>query len=716
MTSQQIPQTEVFGIDDAEEWMALFDKEKTLKNNKKIEYYNTPVAFDIETTSFHAGRRKAAIMYVWTLSARFKIIQGRTWGEFVELMRALSSRLGLGADRRIIIYVHNLGFEFQFIRKYFDWVKVFAIAPREPLVAITDGGLEFRCSYKLTNYSLETVANNLVNWNIKKLAGNLDYTQIRHAGTPLTPAELQYTYNDVIILNCLIDDLIKQAGGNITYIPLTATGYARKYCRNACLKQGKGRNWRYFNLVSRLRLTPDQYKYLKQAFQGGFTHANAWHVEHIMHDIGSADLISSYPACLVRERFPMSPPEEIKTISTIQELEKNLSLYCCFFQIEFENLRATRLNEHYISVSKCYNTEYVQEDNGRVVNASRVQMTITEQDYFIIKKFYDWDKIRLGRFWRMRKDYLPRELIDAILDLYGKKTELKGVAGKEIEYQHSKELLNAAGYGMMVTAICRTILEYDNATKKWLDPREPDLEEEIKKYNESWGRFLYYPWGIWIAAYARRVLFGAIDYLGDDYIYSDTDAVYFRNPAKHIHYFEAYNARNYTRLLEMSRARNIAPDKLTPKTIAGKSKTIGNWEPETDTDADGNIIYNVYSRFKTLGAKRYMYERNGKINLTVSGVNKKTAMPYLLKRYWPMRIFSHFREFLKIPGKYTGKQTHFYVDYKTEGTLTDYKGNKQEYSAESGIFIEDCEYFFSVARKFRQYLDGINNYNMLGGL
>ena len=33
---------------------------------------------------------------------------------------------------------------------YIKWSKVFAIAPRKPIFAITEGGIEFRCSYVLT--------------------------------------------------------------------------------------------------------------------------------------------------------------------------------------------------------------------------------------------------------------------------------------------------------------------------------------------------------------------------------------------------------------------------------------------------------------------------------------------------------------------------------------------------------------------------------------
>lgn len=716
--TKKTPKTRIFGTDEVNEFIDLFRAERTVRSNQKIEYYNTPAAFDIETTSFFDKRRRRGLMYVWTFAMRANIMQGRTWGEFVEFMGALSNALGLSKTKRLLVYVHNLGYEFQFMRKYFSWEKVFSTAPREPLFALTATGIEFRCSYKLTNYSLATVAKNLVNWDIQKLTGDLDYKELRHTETPLTEQEKQYTYNDVLIITCLIDDEIR-ANGNITNIPLTSTGYVRRYCRNKCLKIGKVQNMAYINKVHPLTLTVELYRYLRQAFQGGFTHANSWFVEGIQHDIGTADLISSYPACLVRERFPMSSPEEIRKIRSLEELESLCNLYACFFQIEFHDLKCIKNNEHPISASKCYNKFYVYEDNGRVVQAAQVSMTITEQDYWIIKKYYTWDthQTRIGKFWRMRKDYLPAELINAILDLYSRKTRLKGVDGMEAEYMHSKQLLNAC-FGMAVTSVCQPVIKYNDETQSWEEPTEPELEKQIKKYNKSYSRFLWYPWGVWVTAYARRVLFSAIDELGDDYIYSDTDAVYFRNPEQHIAWFDTFNKKNHNKLLLMAQARGIDPAKLAPVTIKGKQKVIGNWEPESYTRPDGSRCYAVYRRFKTLGAKRYMleYADTGKISLTVSGINKDLAMPYLLRRYWPMHVFTYFAEFLTIPGKYTGKKILYQIDNETQGTLTDYLGNKADWHELSAVHMKESEYHFSLGRQFREYLDGIRDYEMLRGL
>ena len=92
-----------------------------------------------------------------------------------------------------------------------------------------------------------------------------------------------------------------------------------------------------------------------------------------------------------------------------------------------------------------------------------------------------------------------------------------------------------------------------------------------------------------------------------------------------------------------------------------------------------------YRHFKTLGAKRYMVEEenalkvNGKsynFSLTVSGVNKKSAIPYLLETYGENGIFEAFTNYLDIPPKETGKNIHTYIDYDiTENLLTIWEMN-----------------------------------------
>lgn len=684
-----------------------------VKSNNKFTLINIPCAFDIETSSFYDSvsnqLEKCAIMYEWTFGILNHIFIGRTWKEFIWFISVLSQELGLDQNKRLLVYVHNLAYEFQFMRNWFQWDKVFSIKERTPVYAITTGGIEFRCSYILSGYSLAKLAENMPEYNIKKLVGDLDYNIIHHSKTPLTDKEIAYCLNDVIIVLYYIEKKIKE-DGDISKIPLTKTGYVRKYCRESCFYEAGEthrkslKKLRYCEMIKQLYLSPAEYKQLKRAFQGGFTHANPMYSGEVLENVTSFDFTSSYPAVMVSEKFPMSRAEKIDRVfrdDDISELESILSSYCCVFDVEFINLKSKVYFDSYLSESRCWKKDKPVVNNGRIVSADIVRTTITEQDYMIIKTMYKWDRITVINLRKYIKDYLPTDFVKSILHLYEMKTTLKGVEGKEVEYLQGKEMLNSC-YGMAVTDICRDEITYNE--NQW-GVNIADVEQEIKKYNNNRGRFLFYPWGVWVTAYARRNLFTGIYNFKSDYIYADTDSIKVLNADKHIDYIEKYNKFITDKLSKACEHHNIPIEAIRPKTIKGVEKPLGVW------DFDGNYKY-----FKTLGAKRYMVKyssdaRNGgikgKINITVAGLNKKACVPYLLSKYGEAGVFEAFSNQLEIPAQYTGKLTHTYVDVERRGTVTDYHGNKAEYFEKSCVHLEPAEYSLNMAQEYLDYIRGV---------
>jgi len=220
---------------------------KTIRNNKKIEYYNFPISFDIETSSFKKFSQlnneeiKIAVMYVWQLTFCEYTIVGRTWDEFKYVYAKLVAKFKTDENRRLVIFVHNLSYEFQFIRKHFKWFRVFALENRKPVQCVTVDGIEFRCSYILSGFSLEKLAENLTKHKIEKLKGYLNYKELRLSKTPLTEKELEYCTNDTKIVVAYISELLER-DGNITKLPLTKTGYVRNYCRERCFMKPPVKN------------------------------------------------------------------------------------------------------------------------------------------------------------------------------------------------------------------------------------------------------------------------------------------------------------------------------------------------------------------------------------------------------------------------------------------------------------------------------------------
>ena len=679
-------------------------KIKLYKKRKGAYYLNLPCSFDIETSSFYDKGEKVSIMYLWGMSIAGLIVIGRTWEEFILTLRELQKGLDLEeGEKHLILYVQNFSYEFQFCREWLQWSKVFATDNRQPIDAVCSFGIEFKCSYILSGYSLAKMGEHLTMFTVQKTTG-LEYYEKRHYKTPITYNELRYQINDVQVVVAFIYEEMEKNGGNITKIPLTNTGYVRSFCRKACLqgfdndpKKRKYKRFNYLYFIHNLNLTIDEYEQARRCFQGGYTHTNPFYADQTLWCLKSMDFTSAYPSqAVLKPLFPMSSAEMIDNI-TKEVFEESCELYFCMFDVIFEGLESTFLFDNYISYARCWERSGCTVANGRVVSGAVVGTTITNYDFDIIKRTYKWKSMKVARLRRYKRGYLPTDLVKAILSLYKKKTELKDVESMVVEFFHSKGMLNAT-YGMICQAVFKDNSVYDMENDEWkweiCDP-----EKEIERYNNSVNRFLFYLWAVVITACCRRDLWSAILSCGEDYVYSDTDSCKILNPEKHKAYFEGYN-NNILKLIEESSAyHGIPKEDFMPKTIEGKTKVIGVW------DDDGS-----YMCGKFLGAKRYLLQKwDGSFILTISGVNKKQGLKYLLDKYGEMNIFEKFTNKLFFPKGTTGKLIHTYIDEERSGSLTDYLGIKADYYEKSSVHLEEGEYNLSMAQEYVDYITEIQN-------
>lgn len=652
-----------------------------VSTSKGVWYYNVPAAFDIEVSSFYQYGEKKATMYIWQFGILNWVVTGRTWVQLTKLLMVIRKLLCIDDNRRLVVYVHNLAYEFQFMRKQFTWDKTFFLEPRKPVYCLTDG-IEFRCSLKLSGKSLANVGKDLHKYKVSKLVGDLDYSLIRTSRTPLTEKEKSYCENDIRVLLSYIMEKIEQ-DGDITRIPLTNTGYVRDYCRKRCFRYYS----RYRKLMSELTLDPDEYGQLKRGFGGGFTHANSHYVGENLEGLGSFDFTSSYPAAMLSEQYPMSKARKVESIESDEELEFYLKNYCCLFDVTFTNLVPKIHSDHPLSLSKCRDVADYVADNGRIVSSTKLTTTVTEQDFYTYSAFYEWDTLEIKEFRYYVKGYLPKPLAMSIIDLYERKTTLKDVPDEFVNYMLSKGMLNAC-YGMTVTDIVRDEISYDGEN---YHSEEPDLRTAIDKYNKGSKRFLFYPWGVWVTAYARANLFSGILACGDDYVYSDTDSIKILNPESHMDYIESYNVSITTKLSKAANFYGINPKVFSPLNRKGKPKPLGVWDYEGKLD-----------KFKTLGAKRYIYQQGGHWNLTVAGVNKTKARDYLVENFADPR--DGLTDKLVVPKEYSGRLTLTYLDDGCEGVVTDYLGNVGEFSELSCVHMEPSEYELTISDEFKQFL------------
>lgn len=692
---------------DVSEYLSVLahgNYKRIYQRQKKGGYYvyNVPCAFDIETSSFYVSGVKQVCMYVWQFNFNGVICIGRTWNDFLILLKGLQNIFQLSDENRIYCYVHNLSYEFQFIRNWITWNNVFSTEIRNPIKALCEYGIEFRDSYILSGYSLEMTAKQLHTYKVEKKTGYLNYDEIRTSETELTHEEIIYCIYDVIVVCAYIQECINDCGGKITKIPLTNTGRVRIFCRQNCFngfsKDENIRKQTYYDyraLMNTLTLETDEYRLLKQAFQGGFTHANAFYVGETLTDVSSYDFTSSYPFVMLSERYPMGKGFRVN-ITSLEMFNKYAKLYCIVGLFRLTGVSPKLFCDNPISRSRCIEIENYTENNGRVVYADSLVIACTEIDLQVYQAFYNIEHIEISTCYCYARGYLPRNFILSILKLYNSKTKLKGIKGKEREYLHSKEMLNSC-YGMTVTDIVRDDIDYID---DW-ETSTANADEQIEKYNNSKNRFLFYPWGVYVTSYARRNLFSGIQECNSDYIYSDTDSVKILNKDNHKKYFDEYNSNVEKKLKTMCDYYKIPFDLCRPETQSGKIKLLGVWDFEE-----------TYKKFKTLGAKRYIYISSDGLHSTVAGVSKRGLVQYMTDMYGTDydKIFSHFNNGLCIPENYTGKLTHTYIDNEMRGDVIDYKGNKGTYYEKSGVHLSKTDYEMSLSRMFIDFLKGVKTH------
>lgn len=657
--------------------------------NRGVAYMNVFGSFDIETTFYVKDNMKLASMYMWQISINHVFIYGRTWTDMVKLFALISDEYGLGPKRRFVIYVHNLSYEFNWIHKYFEWIKVFAREEGSPIRALTTTGIEFRCSYQLSGKSLRSLC---ADYNLPTRKGHLNYLVMRFWWSELEQETIEYARSDVFAVEEYVKTQIERCG-TIADIPYTRTSYVRRAVKDACYA-AKG----YKSFISNLKiLSVDNYSALRRAYQGGFTHANSWRVGRVYNDVGSYDLTSSYPAVMCSELFPMSTPELFTTLLQDEYLQL-IKTHAVVADFEFWNLESKTEIDNIISASKCwelsgarrngilYDGKYVA-DNGRIDSCDRCCITLTEVDFMLVQRFYTIEKWRVFNAYVYKLGYLPKPIIDVILSAYAKKTELKGVDGREQDYLIGKEYVNAI-YGMTVTDICRDDVCYlPNHTWTTLNA---DVAKKIDKYHGEYQRTLYYPWGVYVTAYARKNLLQTMLEVGDDYLYSDTDSIKLLNPNRHIDIFNRYNERIRTKVSDCLIHYSIPVEKASPLDNYGTPHPLGVWDFE-----------GYYDKFKCLRAKCYMTLQNGKLKTTIAGCNKEGGGDYMATFDDP---FAAFEWGLDIPADYAGRMVALYIDEPTTGTISDFRGMEGTWCEESSVVLIPTQYHLNLMTEYADFL------------
>lgn len=653
---------------------------------KKNKYIDTIFTFDIETTSIYELDSKIypainykdlnqkekdrssfyGFMYIWQLGINDKVYYGRTWDELKDFLKILDEYTG---HNKKYFFIHNLSFEFQFLKGVFEFEKVTARNVRHVMTCqFKDYNIECHCTYTMSNVSLKKLAE-VYHLPVKKKSGDLDYSKIRIFTSPLSEIELQYCeYDCLVVYYYILFEL--ETYKELSKIPITYTGHVRKEFRNLISK-----DYQYkYTVKKAINTNPHIYNLLVQAFMGGYTHSNAYFSNRIIYDVDSYDFTSSYPYVMVSEKYPGG---EFKK-DNIKKVEDMLSNFAYILVVRFKNIKSRYYN-NFISFSKCREIRGGHYDNGRIVSADSLEITLTDIDFKFLLKAYTGTYEILESYSTYYR-YLPIQYINFILEKYESKTKLKNVEGREIEYALSKNSFNSL-YGMTVTNTIRDTVVYDNL-KGWYVTPLTNNEILCKLSEDKAQGFLSFAYGVWVTAYARRNLLENALALDDWSIYFDTDSIKVA-PGYDKKIIENYNKKVIDKLKKVSKDLGISFNKFSPTDIKGNNHTLGLFEKEYTSKTEKEY---TYKEFKTLGAKKYAYRTmDGVIQTTVSGVPKAGAKS--LKN-----DLNNFTDNLVFKYEDTGKNTLLYNDFQESIIVTDYLGNTEKINEPSGASMLPTTY------------------------
>lgn len=568
--------------------------------SRKRQYVNLLTAFDTETTTIQIDGEPQGLMYIWQWAFGQDVLIGRTWEEYRLALERIKAELP--ADTWLVVWVHNLSYDWHYLRGVVEFGEVFATASRTILRADAEGWMELRCSYLHSGYSLDEWLKAL---NVPDTKLTMDYSVKRFPWTPLTQDEIDYCCHDVLGVVEAIQIELARDGDTLATIPPTSTGYIRRELKRALAEQ--------VPRARMLEMQPDWgcYQLLREAFRGGNTHASRYYSGRIIRDVGHVDRSSSYPDVLCHHRYPVGRWQHV-TKGTLEDIARNLqSGYAMVIRLRLWGVKLKHpllTGCPYIPVAKCTllcNPRERQEDNGRILEARFLDITVTDIDLKIILDQYTVELAEVKEYYKSKYGLLPDAVTEILKHHYEIKTQLKGVAGREAEYAHSKSVLNSA-YGCMAQDPGKPVILY---SEDYFDLFELDPSRSRQQMVEAQrGKgFCPYSWGVWCTAWARYELQVLIDHVGLDFIYCDTDSIFYANPEKHDDW-SWYNGKK-TRTAQASGA--CAQD---PK---GIWHYMGSLEPEPRC-----------KRFATLGAKKYCEidsegKLAGKLVITIAGLSKE---------------------------------------------------------------------------------------------
>lgn len=411
------------------------------------------------------------------------------------------------------LYFHNLKFDGEFILSWlFNHGYKLIIdkedkAPHTFETLISDSGLFYSMtiyfdyqhngkivnkvtiydSLKILPFSVDKIAKG---WGIPEQKLEIDYKEYREVGHKLTPEEVAYLKNDVVIVAKALKMLFDQNLDRMT--------------------QGSNALYHYKNTVGKTKFEkwfpiPDYDRQVRKSYRGGFTYLKP---EYADMDIGKTivlDVNSLYPSVMYFNKMPYG---EGVFFNGKYRNDSVYDLYVqkirCQFELKKDHIPTIQLKNN----SAFMPNEYISDSGGE-----DIVMTLTSVDLDLFLDHYNVYNIEWLDGWKFKSTVgLFKDYIDYWIKIKVEST----INGNKPMRQLAKLMLNAL-YGKFALN--------PNVRSKY-----PYMDEEgVIKYKlgpEETRNPIYIPVGTFITAWARNKTIRSAQTVFDRFIYADTDSLH----------------------------------------------------------------------------------------------------------------------------------------------------------------------------------------------
>lgn len=456
-------------------------------------------------------------------------IESEEVSTFTDLKECLSTLLTLGGHQKLEVGVHNLAFDGTFIIPILVEMG-FEPVENRPLkgqfsVLISDRNAWYSIQVQLSEKKRVTFwdtlklfpmplreLHNVYNTKTRKLdEGEEFYNRVRPLDHEITDEEYMYFYNDLKVLQEVIKAHVNYEGLNFKKTQASQAFYNFE-------KSFKSWKLRFPSISDHVD------SFIRRAYLGGLSWVNPKHQGLELWNLGMMDINSSYPYELASKPLPYGHVNRVTEGEHPTMGQFWVARAVVKFKLKTSKVPCISTRQIVLKPIELTGQKWAESSHGLV------EITFSSIDYLTYQESYDFEVVQWGTAYHWAQK-IQKEIGAFIHKNNHDKVKYRDLAHSTPEGHLKDEYLakaqrakinNNAFYGKFgeeIIKIGKNVEISDQGYVKYVESREEVLTPYKRKF---------LPIAIATTAYARAHLVKTANLLGDDFIYSDTDSIYYR--------------------------------------------------------------------------------------------------------------------------------------------------------------------------------------------